>query len=103
MEAVFIIGLNAILRAEINPVQLRPLWDELMSCVWMVRDPSVRDQSTGGYVITGIVSPDDIEEIKTRLWLRQEVLSLHLGFSIIEEAKRLLSAISRSTEVSPST
>lgn len=76
MEGIAIIGINAFLRGAVAPGTLIPLLDELLECVKIIRDPKRPD------VVTDIVSDDDVEEVATRMWLRGEVLSLHLGFSV---------------------
>lgn len=52
---------------------LEPLMDEMMSCVTRVHDT--------GSGRTRPVVENDIEEIKTRLLLRNAWLELHIGFS----------------------
>ena len=76
MEGIAIIGINAFLRGNIMPDTLIPLLDELLQCVKIVRDPlktTFADE---------IRNDEDIEEVATRMWLRGEVLTLHLGFSV---------------------
>lgn len=72
MQSIAILGINAIMR--VNPSDVADLFDEVMECVQIVPDPSkpklVRDILT-----------DDIEEVRTRLLLRKEVIDLHVGFS----------------------
>ncbi len=53
---------------------VRPLWTEMMQCVKFLPDPS-------NPKIVRELWPDDIEEVRTRWYLRQEVLELHTGFS----------------------
>lgn len=55
----------------------KPLLDEMMGCIVAVPDPN-RPQ-----VVRALVE-SDIEEIATRLRLRDEVVALHVGFSIRE-------------------
>lgn len=87
MEGVAIIGLNTFLRGNISPAELIPLLDELLECVKVIRDPRYPE------VATPIASPDDIEEIATRLWLRSEVLRVHTNFSPAEALSRLWARI----------
>ena len=75
MEGIAIIGINTFLRGNVMPETLIPLLDELLSCVKFVRDPSKP-------LITSEIGENDIEEVATRLWLRGEVLTLHLNFSV---------------------
>ena len=76
MEGIAIIGINTFLRGNILPDTLIPLLDELLECVKIVRDPA---RPT---IVSDLVSEDDIEEVATRMWLRGEVLTLHLNFSV---------------------
>jgi hypothetical protein len=59
-----------------------PLLDELMECVQVTPDPR-RPQVKRALVET------DIEEIRTRLALKWEVLKLHIDFSIAGELSKL--------------
>lgn len=93
MVGIAILGLNIFLQGRIDPVKLEPLMDEMMTCVKFIRDPSVRDTTTGDPIATDLVSDDDIEDVKTRLWLRSEVLRVHTGFSPAEALSKLISAI----------
>lgn len=87
MVGVAILGLNVFLQGSIKPGDLEPLMDEMMTCVKIIRDPKHPE------VVTDIVSDDDVEEVKTRLWLRSEVLRLHTGFSPAEALSGLISAV----------
>lgn len=93
MEAIFVIGLQTILSASVATEEVVPLLEELLQCVRIVRDPAARDRTTGEHVATDIVSPDDIEEVRTRWWLRSEVLRVHTGFSAADMFGTLLSSI----------
>lgn len=53
---------------------LEPLMDEMMLCVRLIPDPARED-------VTRPLLEIDIEEIKTRLLLRNAWLELHIGFS----------------------
>ncbi len=84
----------------------RPLWDQMMTCVRFV--PSLTDMEI---VPAGDAYPksrpiaedanypdgDDIEEVGTRLMLRDEVIKLHTGFSIAALASILGRAAERET------
>jgi hypothetical protein len=99
MEGIAIIGINTFLRGNINSDELIPLWDELLQCVRIVRDPKAIDRSTGKPVATDLIPDDgaqggDIQEVATRQWLRQEVLSLHLNFSVADALSTLVRLIS---------
>lgn len=53
---------------------LEPLLDEMMTCVTIIPDPAKE-------IITRPLMENDVEEIKTRLLLRNAWLELHVGFS----------------------
>lgn len=77
-----------------------PLLDEMFQCVQFVPDASKP------MVVRPLVE-DDIEEVSTRLRLREEVISLHINFSIGAWISKLRTALttaepSLSTETSPS-
>jgi hypothetical protein len=86
MEGIAIIGINTFLRGNILPDTLIPLLDELLDCVKVIRDPKQPH-------IVSDVLPDDIEEVATRMWLRGEVLTLHLNFSVSAALSALYSKI----------
>jgi hypothetical protein len=69
--------LSALGKAPYHEVQ--PLLADLMACVVSIRSPGAAADLTVPALISG-----QIEEISTRYLLREEVLSLHLGFSIRE-------------------
>jgi hypothetical protein len=52
-----------------------PLLAEMMSCVQIIPDPKVPN-------VRRSLVDDDIEEVKTRLFLRLKVFELHTGFSM---------------------
>lgn len=60
-----------------------PLLDEMFRCVSFIPSPAhpnvVRGTAPGA---VGPMVEEDIEEVGTRVRLREEVISLHLGFSI---------------------
>lgn len=64
-----------------------PLLDEMFRCVQIYPD-----YHKNSLLVRNLVGQDDIEEIKTITHLRQEVLELHLGFTIAEGASKLTSA-----------
>jgi hypothetical protein len=74
-----------------------PLIDEMMACVKPV--------TPDGTMVRDRLLPDDTEEISTRIRLREEVASLHLGFSLAERfaawMTEILSRISSTTPTSP--
>lgn len=70
MAGVAVLGISSILGAKFSDVE--PLLDEMFRCV--------RIKTTSG-IVRDLIE-DDIEEVETRVRLRQEVLTLHLGFSV---------------------
>lgn len=62
---VFINGIGAL-----NYDEIKPLLDQMMDCVKIKEPAAIRN-----------LTPDDIEEVSTRLFLRSEVFKLHTGFS----------------------
>lgn len=73
-SALFLMGLRML--PGVDPKALKPLLDEMMGCVTY--------QPPGAFPAQALFSGDmsQIEEIKTILTLRAEVLELHLGFSL---------------------
>ena len=72
MAGIAGVGIDALGRLSFHEVEY--LLDEMFECIQIKPDPklsAVRD-----------LIEDDIEEVKTRLLLRKEVLELHLGFSL---------------------
>lgn len=64
-----------------------PLLDEMLTCVHFVPDPAKVDEMSGRPVTRPLMPPDDfndgdIEDVATLIQIREEVLSLHLGFSL---------------------
>jgi hypothetical protein len=96
-------AVNAFLAADIDFVKLEPLLDELLECVNRIRNPAVNDRTTGQPHATPLVGDDDIEEVKTIIWLRSEVLRVHSNFSLADGLSTLVSAITKPSEVSPTT
>ena len=95
MEGVAAMGINAfLLSGNAQPEIFIPLLDELLECVTVVRDPKQPDLATA-------LLPDDLEEVATRFWLRGEVLSLHLGFSVSAALSALYKKIMTRAPVLP--
>jgi hypothetical protein len=97
MAGMALLGLDSLMKVDF--VRAKPLLDEMMGCVQFVPDPAKPiprqiDEASG----------TDIEEVSTRLLLRDEVFELHTGFSaaaavrgILEAAKNLISPITTQT------
>jgi len=86
-EGIAIMGINTFLRGSISSDQMLPLFDELLECVKLVRDPRFPE------VASPIVTDDDIEEVATRWWLRSEVVRVHINFSPLGALSALLRSI----------
>lgn len=69
MQGLAIMGLHAL--AGLAWEDAEPLFDEMMSCV-QIKEPAT----------TRELFDEDIEELSTRLLLRQKILELHVGFSL---------------------
>lgn len=73
----------------------KPLLDEMFQCVSYIPDPAnasiVRGNAAGGI---GRMFEEDIEEVSTRLRLREEVIGLHTGFSIADALSKFRTALS---------
>jgi hypothetical protein len=89
------LGLVAVSAIARMPWSLaEPLVDQMMACV--------RPVSPDGTLVRERLMPEDTEEIATRLTLREEVASLHLGFSLAEAARGWLQGIlARIAQASP--
>src|ERR1051325_8547687 len=66
-------GLGALLR--MHPDDAQPLLDEMLGCIRVIRD--VRHPEGEFTLMDG-----DIEEVRTLLQLRQEIIALHTNFSL---------------------
>lgn len=86
-ERIAIIGINVFLSGSIKFGELEPLMDEMFECVQIIRDPKNIEHATP------IVSATDIVDVRTRLWLRSEVLRMHTGFSPAVALSRLMEAV----------
>ena len=76
---IAMVGMKAIFTASFEDAQ--PLLDEMMGCV-----QSVQTAAPDGRRLI----EEDIEEIATRLWIRDEVFRVHSGFSITERLSNIL-------------
>jgi hypothetical protein len=74
---VAMVGLKAIFAASFEDA--KPLLDEMMGCVMSVQTAAVRP-----------MIEEDIEEVSTRVWLRDQVFACHAGFSVIERLSNIL-------------
>ncbi len=88
MAGVAVMGVYALTRVPWNEAQL--LLHEMMGCVKIQPGPNpavVRDLIDMGS------DGDDIEEVQTRLTLKDEVLKLHLGFSVADALSKLKTSL----------
>jgi hypothetical protein len=84
-EGLAVFGINAFFQSNVSFEKVEPLLDELMDCVAIIRD-----RRGAPDVATKLVSAD-IEEVKTVMWLRSEVIKLHTGFSLADALSELIS------------
>jgi len=84
LAGIVIVGLKTF--ASIPWAELKPLLDEMFQCIALIppASPNLR--------IKEPVLSTQIEEVKTRILLRDAVLELHLGFSIAGELSKLRAA-----------
>lgn len=95
-EGLAIIGINTFLRGNVDPDVMIPIGDELLECVRVVRDPKYPD------VVSDLMADMDIEEVTTRWWLRDQVVSVHTNFSFLDALSRLVSSVlSQAPETPP--
>lgn len=89
-------GVNAFLAAAVKFEEIEPLLDEMLKCVTVVRDPRHPDVATQ-------LLEADIAEPRTVMWLRGEVLRVHVGFSPADVLSRLTSALETSASLNTRT
>lgn len=83
-EGIALVGINTFLRGTGDSEEIMRLADELLECVQIVRDPKFPDNPSP------LVADDDIEEVATRWWLRDQVVSVHTNFSVVAALSGLL-------------
>ena len=71
LAGIIMVGFKAM--GKIPYIQAEPLFDDLMSCVQYIPEPSKPN-------VVRAIFDGDIEEVKTRLVLKKEVFNLHTGF-----------------------
>jgi hypothetical protein len=71
MAGLAVAGLRALAALSFNEAE--PLMDEMMKCVKIIPDMRVPE-------MTRALQEEDIEEVSTRIKLRQEVIQLHTDF-----------------------
>lgn len=77
MAGIAVMGLKAF--ADLHPRDLKDLMDEMFDCVFIQRDnnPNLIQKPL----------EEDIEEVSTRLRLREEWFELHTGFSLADVSR----------------
>lgn len=84
------LGLKAFLAADWEDVE--PLLAEMMACVRAEDKDAPTDKATGEPINRPLVDTD-IEEVATRIKLRDEVFELHTGFSVAASLFTAIAAI----------
>jgi len=99
MAGIVMVGIKAF--GSIPWAELKPLLDEMFGCVALIPPGSPQMR------IKDPVMSSQIEEVSTRLRLRDAVLELHLGFSVAGEIAKLreysLAKLAESLNTSTST
>ena len=93
MVGVFRVGLNAFLGGSIRFEELEPWLDEMMGCLTFVSDQKHLE-------LARPLLEDDISEVKTRLWLRSEIIRVHTDFSVADALFALVAAATPETSTS---
>ena len=98
MAGLAVMGVQAL--TGLRHADVKPLMDEMFTCVQACPDRQNPN------VVRSLVE-DDIEEVTTRLFLRKEILQLHVGFSLPGAPSKStsetpgLGGVSRITRTSP--
>lgn len=71
LNGIAIVGVKAL--GKMDPLSAKPLLAEMLACVEFQPNPAQP-------AIRRPLAPDDIEEVATLLWLRREVVNLHVDF-----------------------
>ncbi len=95
MAALAEIGLKKLFA--VDAVQMKPLLTELMECVEFVPNPQKPQVK-----VTYPLFESQVEEVKTLLTLKWEVLKLHLDFSLADGLSESLGNMSAAIKHKPS-
>ena len=92
-----VLGMRAIIGLDFEDAE--PLLDEMMECVQFLPDAANTDNAVA-------LHETHIEDVETRLLIRDEVVALHVGFSIAEKiwswrTSLMTIASMRTTQTSP--
>lgn len=71
LAGIAVVGVKAL--GQLDYDVAKPLLQQMMDCVQIIPDPSKPQ-------VRRTLVPDDIEDVKTRLELRREVIDLHIDF-----------------------
>ena len=88
MAGVAMLGLRAM--AGLKWDDANPLLVEMFGCVSIIPNPAAPN-------IARRLVEDDIEEVLTRISLREKVLSLHVGFSLADYRSKMQQSITAPT------
>lgn len=99
MAGVAAMGIRAI--GGMPWASAKPLLDEMMACVRIQPNPT--DPRIVRPLIDSGSDGDDIEEVATRVQLREAWITLHTGFSIAAELSKLRTAATEPTETGDDT
>ena len=88
MVGVAVRGVNAFLAAAVKFEEIEPLLDEMLTWARIVRDPRHPE-------VASALQPNDVVETRVLMWLRGEILGVHVGFSPADVFSRLTSAMER--------
>lgn len=86
MAGVAVAGIQAVLGG-VAFDQIEPLLDEMMTCVQAL--PGADSHDPARAALSRPLIDDDTEEIATRIQLRAEVFTLHVGFSFADALSKL--------------
>jgi hypothetical protein len=101
MEGIALLSIGTLLRGSLDPDTILPLFNQLLECVRIIRDPKA------GQDFAQVLLAEDTQDVATRLWLRSEVLALHTNFSMSDALSGLynrimkMEATLRTTPTSP--
>lgn len=92
MFGIFILGLKPVLAAPwvmVKPL-LAEMFDSCLSIQPNPKDPvTLRGAGTDKITAVGPLMEEDIEEVTTRVFLRDQILELHTGFSLAANLSRM--------------
>lgn len=93
MAGIVFFGLSALSKIEWSTA--KPLLDEMMACV-----QRVEFLASGQQGAVRVLVENDIEEVATRMWLRDQIIELHVGFTVAGVLSSLIGTQSRTTPAS---